>query len=316
MILPCNSATNYPTQHEHYPAYWPASKMMPVSTFSIVAFDSKDMAWGIAVASKFPGVGAVVPWAEAGAGAVATQSYANTSYGPEGLTLMRSGLSAQETLEKLLADDEDKELRQVGLVNASGETASFTGSKCVPWAGGKVGNNYAVQGNILTGEETIAAMAEKYESSKGNLPNRLFAALLAGDRAGGDKRGRQSAAIYVVQAEAGYGGYNDRWFDSRVDDHDDPVPRLGELIEMQELYFGNSPDVEKLAIAGSIAHDLQSMMQRLGYYDGALNGIYDDTTRAALRIFIGNENFEDRTDFDEGLIDKPTFEYLRKKFYD
>ena len=289
--------------------------MKPVSTFSIVAFDPEDKAWGIAVASKFPGVGAVVPWAEAGAGAVATQSYANTSYGPEGLNLMRSGLGAQETLDKLLADDESKQMRQVGLVDAKGKSASYTGSECLPWAGGKVGKNYAVQGNILTGEETITAMSDKFENSAGILPARLFSALLAGDRAGGDKRGRQSAAIYVVQAEAGYGGYNDRWFDSRVDDHEDPVTHLGDLIEMQELYFGNSPDEDRLVIAGNIAHDLQGMMQRLDYYEGSLNGMYDAATREALRIFIGNENFEDRTDFDEGLIDKPVFEFLRKKFY-
>ncbi|MCH7588786.1 MAG: DUF1028 domain-containing protein [Chloroflexi bacterium] len=289
--------------------------MKPIATFSIVAFSLEEMAWGIAVASKFPGIGAVVPWAEAGAGVVATQSYANTSYGPQGLTHMRSGLGAQETLDLLLADDEDKELRQVGLVDANGKSASFTGSKCLPWAGGRVGPNYAVQGNILTGEETITAMAETFESSEGNLPNRLFAALLAGDRAGGDKRGRQSAAIYVVKNGGGYGGYNDRWFDCRIDDHDDPVPRLGELIELQELHFGGKSDVEKLTIVGSIAHDLQGMMQRLHYYDGALTGIYDDATRAALRIFIGNENFEDRIDFDKGLIDKPVFEFLRNKFF-
>jgi uncharacterized Ntn-hydrolase superfamily protein len=285
-----------------------------ITTFSIVAYDPEAVAWGIAVASKFPGVGAVVPWAAAGQGAVATQSYANTTYGPRGLSSMAEGLSAQETLNKLVAEDEERELRQAGMVDAAGGAATYTGESCLPWAGGRVGMNYAAQGNILTGPETVEAMAETFEATHGDLPTRLFAALLAGDRAGGDSRGRQSAAIIVVKEGAGYGGYNDRWLDYRVDDHEDPVPRLGELIEMHELYFGESDESDRIPIEGDLASELQSMMQRLGYYKGPMNGAYDEGTQRSLREFLGNENFEDRTDFEKGRIDPPVMDFLRKKF--
>src|SRR5688500_666341 len=186
-------------------------------TFSIVACDLEERAWGVAVASKFPAVGAVVPWVQAEAGAVATQSFANTSYGTRGLALMGAGFSAQETLDRLLEDDPDKELRQVGLVDAKGGSASFSGSGCFAWAGGVSGKGYAIQGNILAGGKVVSAMEKTFLKTKGNLPSRLHAALFAGDRAGGDRRGRQSAAIYVAKPKAGYGGYLDRWLDYRVD---------------------------------------------------------------------------------------------------
>ena len=172
-------------------------------TFSIVACDLEENAWGVAVASKFPAVGAVVAWVQADAGAVATQSFANTSYGPRGLALMGTGLSAQETLQRLLEDDPDQELRQVGLVDAKGGSATFSGSGCFAWAGGVSGTGYAVQGNILANDRVVPTMETAFLETKGNLPARLHAALLAGDRAGGDKRGRQSAAIYVAKPKAG-----------------------------------------------------------------------------------------------------------------
>ena len=168
-------------------------------TFSIVACDLKEKTWGVAVASKFPAVGSVVPWAQADAGAVATQSFANTSFGPRGLEMMSQGLSARQTLDALLKDDPEKEQRQVGLVDAKGNAATFTGSACFNWAGGVTGKGYAIQGNILTSAKVVPAMEKKFLATKGDLPARLHAALLAGDRAGGDKRGRQSAAIYVVK---------------------------------------------------------------------------------------------------------------------
>jgi uncharacterized Ntn-hydrolase superfamily protein len=285
-----------------------------IATFSIVAYDPEDVAWGIAVASKFPGVGAVVPWARAGQGAVATQSYANTTYGPRGLDLMGKGVSAQKALDQLIADDDDRDMRQAGMVDADGNSATYSGEKCQPWAGGQTGKNFAAQGNILTGPETIQAMVDTFESTKGNLPARLFASLLAGDRAGGDSRGRQSAAIFVVKPNAGYGGFNDRWLDYRVDDHPDPVPQLGELIEMHELYFGESLVDDRVPILGDVAEELKVMMKTHRYYQGSLNGVYDKETREALRKFIGNENFEDRTDFENGMIDLPVLRFLRKKF--
>ncbi len=277
-------------------------------TFSIVAFDPEDKAWGTAVASKFPAVGAVVPWARAEAGAVATQSFANTSFGPRGLDFMAQGLSAEEALAKLLENDPDKETRQVGLVDAQGRAASFTGSGCFAWAGGRVGAGYACQGNILAGEQVVQALERGFLDTRGDLPTRLHAALLAGDRAGGDRRGRQSASIYVVKAGAGYGGFNDRWMDYRVDDHPDPVPRLGELIEMHRLYFGKSDEGQRVALTGSALAAVTGILQRQGYLKESA------PFREAFFAFIGNENFEERTDPEGQWIDAPVLEFLVKKF--
>ena len=278
-------------------------------TFSIVACDLKEKTWGIAVASKFPAVGAVVPWAAAGAGAVATQSFANTSFGPRGLEMMAAGLSADETLAKLLMDDSDRELRQVGLVDANGKSATYTGSGCFPWAGGINGKGYAIQGNILANAKVVPAMEKKFLATKGDLPTRLHAALLAGDRAGGDKRGRQSAAIYVVKPNGGYGGYVDRWIDYRVDDHEDPVPRLGELLELHRLYFDKSPENERAALKGKTLEQMTSILKRAGYLLKKNTAFVD-----AFNAFIGNENFEERADPNGQWIDKPVLKYLVKKF--
>ncbi len=277
-------------------------------TFSIVACDLKEQAWGVAVASKFPAVGAVVPYAQAGAGAVATQSFANTSFGPRGLELLGTGLSAQETLERLLGDDVDKELRQIGLVDAMGGAATFSGSGCFSWAGGVAGEGYAIQGNILAGEQVVPAMENAFLNASGDLPTRLHTALLAGDRAGGDRRGRQSAAIYVVKPHAGYGGYLDRWLDYRVDDHEDPIPRLGELLEMHDLYFGKSPETERVEINGEVLQTLNRILTQAGYLKNG-KGFAE-----AFGEFIGNENFEERADPEAMWIDGPVLKYLGRKF--
>lgn len=277
-------------------------------TFSIVACDLEQQTWGVAVASKFPAVGAVVPFASAGVGAVATQSFANTSFGPRGLALMSKGCTAQEALDTLLKDDPERESRQVGLVDAKGGSASFSGSGCFAWAGGVTGKGYAIQGNILAGPKVVPAMEKAFLKGKGNLPDRLFRALLTGDRAGGDKRGRQSAAIYVVKPNGGYGGYLDRWLDYRVDDHEDPVLRLGELLEMHELYFGKSPESERLQIKGRILTHLTTILKQLGY----LKKNMDFTV--AFNEFIGNENFEERADPNAQWIDRPVMKYLVEKF--
>ena len=277
-------------------------------TFSIVACDLGEEAWGVAVASKFPAVGAVVPWAQASVGAVATQSFANTSFGPRGLALMRTGLSADETLAKLLQDDPDRELRQVGLVDAQGRSATFTGEGCFPWAGGVSGKGYAIQGNILRSAKVVPAIEKTFLKTKGNLPARLHAALLAGDRAGGDKRGRQSAAIYVVKPKGGYGGFMDRWIDYRVDDHDDPVLRLGELLEMHELYFGKSSEKERVELKAKALQQVTDILTRAGYLKKG------KSFRNAFNEFIGNENFEERADHEAQWIDKTVLKYLVKKF--
>jgi uncharacterized Ntn-hydrolase superfamily protein len=277
-------------------------------TFSIVACDLEETAWGVAVASKFPAVGAVVPWVQAEAGAVATQSFANTSYGPRGLALMGTGFSAQETLERLLEDDPDKELRQVGLVDAKGGSATFSGGSCFAWAGGLSGKGYAIQGNILANDIVISEMEEAFLHASGNLPTRLHAALLAGDRAGGDKRGRQSAAIYIAKPKAGYGGFVDRWLDYRVDDHEDPVPRLGELLEMHELYFGKSPESDRVELKENALQQMTRILTQAGYLKT------EKGFAEAFSEFIGNENFEERADPQAQWIDAPVLEYLVKKF--
>ena len=203
------------------------------STFSIVAADPNTGEVGVAVASRFFAVGTVVPHARAGVGAVATQSYANTSFGPHGLSLLSHGNSPEKVLEVLLGNDKSRNKRQVGLVSASGASASYTGTSCNAWAGGRSGPNYAVQGNILTGEEVVAAMEKAFLSTIGRpLGARLFAAIEAGDAAGGDSRGKQSAALLVCRKEGGYGGFTDRAIDIRVDDHPQPIRELGRLLDI------------------------------------------------------------------------------------
>jgi len=204
-----------------------------VATFSVVGYDPDTKEWGVAVASKFLAVGSVVPWAEAGVGAVATQSFANTTFGPKGLELMRGGKSAEETIKALTDDDEGRDSRQVGMIDAKGNAATYTGKKCQAWAGGKTGKHYACQGNILAGPEVVDAMAKAFEETKGPLAWRLMASLEAGDKAGGDKRGKQSAAIYIAKAKAGYAGFNDRYVDFRVDDHKEPIPELARVLALR-----------------------------------------------------------------------------------
>lgn len=287
--------------------------MNTIATFSIVAYDPEQNAWGIAVASKFPAVGAVVPWAQSGAGAVATQSYANTTYGPRGLAMMGSGISAQQALDTLISEDEDRALRQAGFVDAEGNAATFTGEDCFEWAGGLTGDHFAVQGNILAGPGVVEAMADSYRSSEQPFPERLHAALLAGDRAGGDRRGRQSAALFIVKPRGGYAGMNDRWIDYRVDDHEHPVPELGELLKLHHLYFEKSEPEDVLPIEGKVLQHLQQMMIDQGY-ELAASGEFDQQTQKALREFVGNENFEDRTDIEGGQIDAPVYDFLVDKF--
>jgi uncharacterized Ntn-hydrolase superfamily protein len=204
-----------------------------ICTFSIVAYDPEQQEWGVAVASKFLAVGAVVPWAKAGAGAIATQSHANTSYGPKALELLSQGKSADEVIKLLTEEDPGKDVRQVGIVDSKGNSATYTGSKCMPWAGGKIGKHYACQGNILAGEAVVDDMAKAFEEAKVPLAWRLLAALEAAEKAGGDKRGKQSAAILVVRDKAGYSGFNDRMIDFRVDDHANPVQELARILALR-----------------------------------------------------------------------------------
>jgi len=207
-----------------------------VATFSIAGFDPETGELGVAVASKFLAVGSVVPHAKAGVGAVATQAFANTTYGPEGLELLASGMNPHDVLEKLTGNDTEKERRQAGIVSANGASATFTGKECIPWAGGKAGRYYACQGNILVCEATVDVMASTFETAEGELGVRLVKALKAGEEAGGDARGKQSAALLVVKKDGGYGGFNDRYMDLRVDDHPEPIDELERILSVQLAY--------------------------------------------------------------------------------
>ena len=262
-------------------------------TFSIVAH--ADGQWGVAVASKFLAVGAAVPAARWDVGAVATQAWANLAYRPDGLALLAEGRTAADVVEALSGKDPMREHRQVGVVDRYGETAAWTGSECHDWAGHLHGDGWSAQGNILTGPEVLQVMSATFVTSSGPLARRLHAALLAGDRAGGDRRGRQSAAILVVSEAGGYGGGSDVLVDLRVDDHADPVPELGRLLDLHHLYCGKPEEV--LPLEGSLAAEVAERLSKLGF----------DT----LEAWAGVENFEER--LVPSGIDVLVLEQLRSK---
>jgi uncharacterized Ntn-hydrolase superfamily protein len=279
-------------------------------TFSIVGYDPKAKEWGIAVQSKFLGVGAVVPFAKANVGAVATQSMANTAFGPDGLELMAKGYSADEALEALLKEDLDREMRQVGLVDQSGRAATFTGKECYEWAGGITGPNYAAQGNILVGEDTVQAMGKTFEQTTGSLANRLLSALDAGQQAGGDRRGKQSAALLIVREKGGYGGYNDRAIDLRVDDHPEPIQELKRIYELQQLYFSPSKEEDIVAIMPDLKEELIRELMRTGFISNGVRPQTDEAFYKSLTTFFHTENFEEREQ-ESGKIDMAVVRFLR-----
>ncbi len=264
-----------------------------LSTFSIVALDPTTKDLGVAVESKFVAVGAVVPFASAGVGAIATQSYANTRLGPRGLAMLKRGVAPKDVLKKLLGTDKVSAKRQVGIVDARGRAAAFTGKSCFEWAGHHVGRNYAVQGNILAGEEVVKAMARAFESTEGDLPVRLLASLSAGQDAGGDRRGQESASLLVVRERGGYGGFNDRWIDIRVDDHPRPVEELIRVFNVYDATLLNRERPEEVVeLRGPMLKELQEGLAALGFYCGAATGRYDKKTRAAFEDWAGMNNFE------------------------
>lgn len=289
---------------------------MKLNTFSIVAHCAEEEAWGVAVASKFPAVGAVVPWAAAGIGAVATQSYAKLPFGPEGLALMAEGHSARDALSQLLAADEGRETRQVALVDGAGRAAAHTGDDCPDWAGHKSGEGFSAQGNLLAGEAVVAAMGTSFRRAEGELADRLVAALHAGEQAGGDRRGKQSAAVLVVRADGGYGKDNDRYLDLRVDDAEEPVRRLMALVKLHHLYFQPPLPQDNLPIDEDIARELQAMLIAQGYMTGEINGVWDEVCQQVFWMLIGNENLEMRwtPEANRHSIDRPALEYLRERF--
>jgi len=277
-----------------------------VATFSIVGRDPSTGELGIAVQSKFLSVGSVVPWASAEGGAIATQSYANTRFGPRGLELLRQGLSASEVLERLLENDPGKAQRQVGIVDREGRSATYTGEDCLPWAGGLAGPNYAAQGNILVSVATVQAMARTFQETQGDLAHRLVEALDAGQQAGGDSRGRQSAALYVVKEAGGYGGLSDRYIDLRVDDHPEPILELKRILEIWRMLFEKPDPATMLKLEGDLLDEVSGYLRTMHYLTDGVP--FDD----AWRRFVGTENFEER-DIRQGYIDPAILRWLRQR---
>jgi uncharacterized Ntn-hydrolase superfamily protein len=275
-----------------------------VATYSIVACDRDRGEWGAAVQSKFLAVGSLVIWAEPDVGAVATQALANPRYGADGIALLRDGVAAEKTVERLTRGDEGRDDRQLGVVDRDGRSASFTGSRCFEWAGGRTGADYAAQGNILVSAATVDALAETFEATSSQpLAERLLACLQAAQAAGGDRRGQQSAALLVTQKGGGYGGMTDVAVDLRVDDHPAPIDELGRLYGLHQLYFGSTPEAEWVDVDADLERELGERLERLGYRDERLED--------AFNAWVGVENLEDRV---RGLerVDPVVLEQLRR----
>ena len=252
-----------------------------VATYSIVACDLTSRQWGVAVQSKFLAVGSVVPWAEPHVGAIATQSYANPRYGPDGLTLLRAGRSAQEVIDALTAADADSAQRQVGIVDGDGGSATFTGDACHDWAGGRAGDGYAAQGNILVSEATVDTLAVTFESNGHlELGQRLIECLAAAQAAGGDRRGQQSASLLVVEKDAGYAKLSDVVVDLRVDDHERPIAELRRLFMLHQELFGATPSEDWVDVDAELAGELRTRLEKLGH-DGGLEQAFADWAGAA-----------------------------------
>jgi uncharacterized Ntn-hydrolase superfamily protein len=269
-----------------------------IATYSVAACDLEARQWGVATQSRFLAVGSVVPWAEAEIGAVATQSYANPHYGPDGLALLRQGRTAQQTVDALTAADDERDRRQLGIVDARGGAATFTGSKCIEWAGGRTGDRYAAQGNILVSGETVDALAETFEQ-RAELPlaERLLECLAAAQAAGGDRRGQQSAALIVVEKDAGYSALSDTLVDLRVDDHATPIEELRRLYGIHRLLFGKTPRDEWISIDDVLRAEIGARLAALGY--------------ERLEDWAGVRNLEERVD-GEDAIDPVVLDKLRR----
>jgi len=260
----------------------------PVATYSICACDLAAGQWGVATQSKFLAVGSVVPWAEPQVGAIATQSYANPRYGPDGLALLRDGVVAEQVVARLTAADDDREVRQLGVVDGEGRAATFTGSGCHAWAGGRTGDAYAAQGNILVSGATVDALAATFEATRGRpLAERLLDCLDAAEAAGGDSRGRQSAALLVVERNGGYAGLSDSLVDLRVDDHEDPLGELRRIHGIHDLLFGKTPREKWIAVDDALRAELDELLGRVGH--------------ATLSDWAGVANIEERVDGEDEI---------------
>jgi uncharacterized Ntn-hydrolase superfamily protein len=274
-----------------------------VATYSIAACDLNARQWGVAVQSKFLAAASVVSWAEPEAGALATQAYANPRYGPDGLALLRAGGSAEEVVRRLTEADDGRQHRQLGIVDAEGRSATYTGSECFDWAGGRTGPGYAAQGNILVSAGTVDALAETFEGSEGRpLAERLLDCLAAAQSAGGDRRGQQAAGLLVVERDGGYAGLSDVVVDLRVDDHERPIEDLRRIYGIHNLLFGKTPAERWIDVDDDLRRELQERLAQLGY-----EGELDDT----LFRWAGNENLEERIDGVE-RVDPVVLDELRR----
>lgn len=285
---------------------------LPVATYSLVALDTATGDLGVVVASKFLAVGAVVPYARAGVGAVATQSYVNATFGPRSLEHLAAGRKPEDCLEDFRQSDNGLELRQFGVVAVDGSSLSFTGQDCHAWAGGKTGDGYAAQGNILTGPDVVEALVDSFLSRQDlAFPERMLAALSAADREGGDSRGRQAAALLVVGEAKGYGGLNDRWIDLRIDDHPEPIPELRRLLELQRLYF-DKPSQPPYELNESDIVWLQAVLRAEGKLSQEADGQWNEATEKGLWGLYGIENLEERW-LGGNSVDPVAWTYLRKQ---
>jgi len=253
----------------------------------------------------------LVPYARAGVGAVATQALANVTYGPRALELLAQGKTVSETIELLTEQDQQQAQRQVGIVDARGNAAAFTGGDCHDWAGSLIGEHYAIQGNILAGRQIVEAMASAHKASDDDLAGRLLAALEAGQPAGGNPRGKQSAALIGVREGGGYGGGNDRLVDLRVDDHPEPIRELARIRDLHTLYFGETRPEDIVAVEGDIRKEVVALLQRLGYLEGRDPGD-DEALIDALTDFLHIENFEEREQ-ERGYLDLEVLRFMRSK---
>jgi uncharacterized Ntn-hydrolase superfamily protein len=300
------------------------------STFSIVGIDPATGDVGVAVQSKFPNVRPIVPWAEAGVGAIATQSFINVAYGPKGLSLLRNGASAEEALRILIQNDSNRDVRQVGIIDAKGNSASWTGRECFDWAGGITGTTsggkgvvitgkgFAAQGNTLVGKETVEALATTFQQTSGSLGDRLVAAIVAGGKAGGDRRGEESAALLVKRKGAGYDGTTDDLIDISIYDHARPLQELERLYKLHKLYYFRTDAKNLIKIDQAICRELQAILGNKPYkgflfYDGPVNGVFDAKTKKALQDFMGWENYDIRVR-DDDQIDREVLDDIRKNY--
>jgi uncharacterized Ntn-hydrolase superfamily protein len=291
----------------------PHRSLPPHGTFSIVAWDPDRGEWGIAVQSKFIAAGAVVPWGQAGVGVLATQAQSDGSQGPKGLDLLRKGLSATEVIERLSRESPDRDDIQLGVVDGQGRAAAFTGARCMEWAGHRVGRGYACQGNILFSAEVVPAMARTFETTPGDLPERLLAALVAGQREGGDRRGMQSAALLVWKERGGYRGGLDRWIDVRVDDHPTPIEELDRIFRIYDMTLLAREDPATLRpLDPETVMSVQRSLGVLGYLLGAKTGAWDAPTETAFTKFVHEHNFENKARTD-GKIWPSILRYLDAK---